>query len=371
MSHPSIIRSVVATSGAAGLVLASFGIGASALSPSPTGTTDDGYGYADFYAIPHLGDETASGTGCGGDGSVGDTIPDGYWRGYVTADDGINLEFDLVCVYGPQVNPDLITRWRSLHPDQPDPTVPDGFLVNADTRTRTVPVASSFFSHGTATAGDGTCPFDQPDVAFDASHDAWIHIVDGQAQWAVSSCSPPAPETQPAPTTGFTFPYLSFTAVPQLGDEPVRGTGCGGDGSLGDTIPDGFWYGRVTSQGDSSLEFDVMCWMYGPEAEQMRVDYFDQKGTEAPYLEGFVINNSTRIRTVPTAPGFLVATADDTSRQDPNWPDLGSGEACVPPLDPSQLAYDDVMSDVTGGTSSWIYIADGAAQYALLECPHD
>lgn len=178
------------------------------------------------------------------------------------------------------------------------------------------------------------------------------------------------PETEVSPTTGVTFPFLSFTAVPQLGDEAVRGTGCGCDGSLGDTIPDGCWYGEVISRGDTSLKFDVMCWLYGPEAEQMRVDYFDQNGTGAPYLEGFVINNTTRTRTrtVPTAPGFVVAAANYTSQADPNWPDLGSGEVCVPPLDPSQLPFDDVMSQLTGGTPSWLYISGGAAHDALIEC---
>ena len=43
--------------------------------------------------------------GCGGDGSIGDVIPDGWWRGFVPSWDGTTLEqssslqVDLICIY--------------------------------------------------------------------------------------------------------------------------------------------------------------------------------------------------------------------------------------------------------------------------------
>src|SRR5215211_2051915 len=75
----SISRRAIATIATALTAVAVVPVGVG----SADGTTDDIYGYVDFYGVPHLGWETASGTGCGGDGSIGDVIPDGYWRGYV------------------------------------------------------------------------------------------------------------------------------------------------------------------------------------------------------------------------------------------------------------------------------------------------
>ena len=45
------------------------------------------------------------------------------------------------------------------------------------------------------------------------------------------------------------WPYGPFWNVPQLGSEPVRGTGCGSQGQIGDVIPDGLWAGYVTNEG--------------------------------------------------------------------------------------------------------------------------
>jgi hypothetical protein len=70
----------------------------------------------DFYAVPQLGHEAVRGTGCGGDGSIGDVIPDGYWRGYLASDDGTSIQFDLACVYLSEVSGST--------------SVPDGWLVN-------------------------------------------------------------------------------------------------------------------------------------------------------------------------------------------------------------------------------------------------
>ena len=98
--------------------------------------SDDVYGHTDFYGVPRLGHETVSGTGCGGDGSVGATIPDGLWRGYARSFDGptpgesARVEFDLVCVYRGNVNPELVARWRADHPGQIEPWVLDGFMIN-------------------------------------------------------------------------------------------------------------------------------------------------------------------------------------------------------------------------------------------------
>ena len=48
--------------------------------------------------------------------------------------------------------------------------------------------------------------------------------------------------------------YPSFRDVPQLGVEPVRGSGCGASGDLGDVIPDGLWAGYRYPATDGTVE---------------------------------------------------------------------------------------------------------------------
>jgi hypothetical protein len=76
---------------------------------------------------------------------------------------------------------------------------------------------------------------------------------------------------------------------------------------------------------------------------------------------------------VPLAPGFVVAGANiaDPTAPDPNWPPLpGFDYACVPPVDPT-IQPPFAIPGSYNYTGSWLYIAGGQAQYALLECPHD
>jgi hypothetical protein len=56
---------------------------------------------------------------------------------------------------------------------------------------------------------------------------------------------------------------------------PVLGSGCGANGELGDTIPDGTWLGylravRDIRGADFVLDFDVVCVYHGAYAEQIR-----------------------------------------------------------------------------------------------------
>lgn len=343
--------------------LASVLAGASVTSADGgAGTNEAFYGYDDFYSVPRLGRETVVGTGCGGDGSVGNTIPDGYWRGYVRGEASLaTLDFDLVCVYNGDVDPDLIARWIQEHPGQQEPWVRDGFLVNDSARTRTVPMAAGAVNHGSEWAADGSCSFGQI-VPFDGSRDAWIHIVDGEADFVVSSCGGPASVPGSQPGTGLSFPYAEFWDVPQLGSEPVHGTGCGGDGSLGDTIPDGFWYGWSSGVSAASLQFDVGCMYLGDVAEQLCAEFAAENPDDgSPPCWGvdadaqFLANNSTRTRTVPLAPTFVAADAE--------WVDNGNGTlSCVPTAS---------RTDMNVGMGEWLYIENGQAQYSLRECGHD
>ena len=148
-------------------------------------STSADYGFDNFFDVPQLGHEAVRGTGCGGDGSIGDVIPDGYWRGYVRSWDGASVEqsstlqFDLMCVY------------LSPPGDVNEGVYLDGWLVNTNDRTRTVPLAPGFFAHGTIFVGDEVyTPFDQPDVPFDPSRQVWLRILDGAAVWVVSAPDP-------------------------------------------------------------------------------------------------------------------------------------------------------------------------------------
>ena len=140
----------------------------------------------DFYSVPQLGYEAVRGTGCGGDGSIGDVIPDGYWRGYLGSDNGTSIQFDLACVY--------------FHQVANSTPVPDGWFVNNKTRTRTVPRSPGFFVSGTRYRPDGSVPFfqtatvaeggnfDGDNIPFEGG-DTWLYIENGQAQWLVGAPS--------------------------------------------------------------------------------------------------------------------------------------------------------------------------------------
>jgi hypothetical protein len=339
---------------AAGLALLVAPVVAGAeLSSAATGPPP--YGYADFFGVPRLGTEPSRGTGCGGDGSIGEVIPDGYWRGYVRAFDGATLQFDLICVYPRPVGVRLADEFYRANPGAPNYWWPDGWPVSNNPRTRSVPVSPSFFSHGTAVAGDGSVPFAQPGVPFSQDASAWILITGGQAQWAVSGPVSLATPTVPAPPAPARVPYgyADFFNVPQLGSEPVRGTGCGGDGSLGDVIPDGYWRGFVrawdgpTLLDSGSLLFDLMCVYVGDTANQLADEFFaaNPDAGEMWWPDGWPVNNNERTRGVPIAGGFFAHgttfAADGTA-----------------PFDQPSVPFDPALN-------TWILIVDGAAVWAV------
>ena len=77
-----------------------------------------------------------------------------------------------------------------------------------------------------------------------------------------------APTTSTAsPPTGPRWAFGDFRSVPQLGAEPVRGSGCGADGTIGDVIPDGWWLGIVTSDSATRVQFDLVCVYFGDAAD--------------------------------------------------------------------------------------------------------
>jgi hypothetical protein len=101
------------------------------------------------------------------------------------------------------------------------------------------------------------------------------------------------------PLTHPVFPYDDFYSVPRLGSEPVRGTGCGASGQIGDVIPDGIWAGFAGVDGDR-VSVDLVC-VFTPEAAERVL----AEGTAAiiyPDPAYLIVNNNQRERTVPAAP---------------------------------------------------------------------
>ena len=110
----------------------------------------------------------------------------------------------------------------------------------------------------------------------------------------------------------FAFPW-TFWHVPQMGTEVVEGSGCGANGDLPDTIPDGLWYGQVISANADGLAFDVRCLFYGELATQLYQEYVGEHPDEAspPYIDGtWTVNNSTRTRNVPVSANFAIYPAE-------------------------------------------------------------
>jgi hypothetical protein len=147
------------------------------------------------------------------------------------------------------------------------------------------------------------------------------------------------------------FAYGSHFTVPQLGTEPVRGTGCGADGSLGETMPDGIWNGHLTISGES-LKIDVQCVYYGESAKPFIAACEQQNGVDDCHEYGddfWIVNNNPRKRTVPLDPGFRrrFETTDCT--------DPGPGKGAT--------------SNNGGETmDSWLIIENGKATFALTSC---
>lgn len=156
----------------------------------------------------------------------------------------------------------------------------------------------------------------------------------------------------------FTWPYDDYFSVPQLGAEAVRGTGCGGNGQIGPTIPDGIWNGYVLELTGDRIDFDLSCVYYGPSAQPFIDEYLattpeDQRlDYNADY---WLINNTIRGRSVPLADGFVYRAAE--------WRE---GRGCVDP-GPSADVYARMPDDVI---DSWLRIENGRAVWLLTSCPY-
>lgn len=383
-------RIVLATAAAVTVLVASGSTAIATPPPTdpnlPPAVVDPGeslYFYGGFEDVPKLGEEPVRGTNCGAGGQIGDVIPDGLWAGYVEA-----LEFDaagagtvgidLLCIFfGDSARAVAAEGTANILSHDPD-----YLIVNNNERVRTLPTAPSLVLRESVVSGDNSCveaspgSFVEPGPRPDTQ--AWIRVAGGAVTWVLWGCGPfgaapaelpPAFPISSLPEGQGLWPYGEYWNVPQLGTEPVRGSGCGASGQLGDTIPDGLWAGYVAyDQGGDVFWVDVLCIYAGATADAIRAEGTANIVSDEPdYL---IVNNNERRRQVAnnlhftlssvllfdgrclTGSGLGVLTPDDL-RAMTNGQLYGDGNT-VPLLYPNLQA--------------WIRIHEGAVTWIAWGC---
>jgi hypothetical protein len=271
--------------------------------------------YGPFWNVPQLGSEPVRGTGCGSQGQVGDVIPDGLWAGYVTNEGTPTIGIDLLCIYAGAAAQHVIREGTATIVNNE----PDYLVVNNNTRVRSAPAAPGIVLRDSSPV-NGECVENlavphNPQPA----RQAWVRIDGGQVTWILWGCGFPAMPAAPPPANlppaypdysdgvGSVWPYGSFRNVPQLGREPVRGSGCGASGQLGATIPDGLWAGFVTGfdPASNTLAIDVLCIFEGDTAQTVLTEgtVIELINDEPDYL---VINNNRQVRPMPSGLAAII-----------------------------------------------------------------
>jgi hypothetical protein len=172
----------------------------SALSTAPPAAPIGDWGAWPYYEVPQLGTEPVRGSGCGANGGLGDTVPDGVWNVLVGDGSGADrfwsgdsIEVDVRCVYAGDAGQ---AQWNLVCSGAPSAAVcqsqsPTWFVVNANSRLRTMPVAASV-QYGVGALGTSPCPSASTDrTAGDAAWrfmDSWIVVRGGQVTTVVAAC---------------------------------------------------------------------------------------------------------------------------------------------------------------------------------------
>jgi hypothetical protein len=162
-----------------------------------------------------------------------------------------------------------------------------------------------------------------------------------------SDANVPSPTVRPDGTTGLS----EFWNVPRYGSEPVRGSGCGSNGQLGDTIPDGLWAGFIVDDGsDGIVGIDVLCVYAGAAGDAVITSGSGTVLTTTP--DYVIVNNSTRVR-------FMPMDADVALR-------LGARDAAGRCLDSRSTTS---WSDIPADRQTWIRIHGGRITWIIADCP--
>lgn len=150
------------------------------------------------------------------------------------------------------------------------------------------------------------------------------------------------------------WPYATFHDVPRMGDEPVRGSGCGGDGSIGELIPDGLWSGYLFPGADGTVEIDLACVYTGETARQVVADGATVVDDRDP--DFVVINNNPRRRVLrDDGAAMLWGVADDAGEC------VVGGAWGLPELGVAgELHYPESLA--------WVRVAGGGLQWLFFDC---
>lgn len=162
-----------------------------------------------------------------------------------------------------------------------------------------------------------------------------------------STTTTPANATSPVVAAGWSFG--DFRSVLRLGGQSVGGGGCNADGSVGEVIPDGWWLGIITADGNSQLQVDLVC-AYSGEAAQSLIDEClasEAVATCTAYFDEsfWPVNRNSRERTVAKSSALVVEAVSDLC-------DVGI----------------ETRPDGITGELEWLQIVDGSLVYIRRGC---
>ena len=166
---------------------------------------------------------------------------------------------------------------------------------------------------------------------------------------------PPVDTVDDTPSYIQLWPYANFRDVPRLGLEPVRGSGCGASGDLGDVIPDGLWAGYLYPATDGTVEIDVACVYEGDTAAQVAADgtatIVDDRDPDF-----LVVNNNPRRRSLTNDVRYVLWGVPDESG------------ACTPQAVWGMDGFDPGVATQANGALGWVRIEGGAAHWIFFGC---
>jgi hypothetical protein len=285
------------------------------------------------------------------------------------------VQIDLVCVFLPELAAGILADGTAtiINDD------PNYLVVNNNTRLRQAPAAATMELYDYTTDANGACVAGPYIDGLDHSvFQAWVEIADGEVVTIAWDCVPLGdsaatpghgtssgnlPPAQPGDGIQSFWPYGEFWNVPQLGAEPVRGSGCGGSGQIGDRIPDGLWAGRVgiDPANPGEVWVNLLCIYYGQSAQAVR-----DAGTanivhdEPDYL---IVDNNEQARVLTNHIMAIAASqADPSGRCAPAGMMLSPGPGEYLPGAAGWLGVD------PSGLQAWIRVDDGAATWLVYGC---
>jgi hypothetical protein len=162
------------------------------------------------------------------------------------------------------------------------------------------------------------------------------------------------PPSNVAPSDSLYF-YPGFGSVPRLGEEPVRGSGCGSQGQIGDVIPDGLWAGYVDAleldaAGAGTIGIDLLCIYFGESARAVATEgTANILNNDPDYL---IVNNNERVRTLPTSPSLVLRES------------VADGDGACLEASPESPVQPEPKPD----TQAWIRVDGGAVAWVLWGC---